>query len=262
MRRVQNDKNMFLSLMIQNIFQFIIFSKVRFGFDRGRQLYFAAEMKEKHYFGDMKRGFDFYFLGIQRRGDNLLKSYCLNTDIFTNDNDIVIDCGANYGDLSIALRNCIDTRNYISFEPGPTEHSCIQENVPLGRNFQIGLSNYTGETKFYIKSDTGDSSILEIEQFAEIVPIEVITLDDFVAQHKITTCKLLKLEAEGMETEILEGAKNFLKTCEFVAVDCGFERGLEQAMTFPAVNTILLDNGFELIDINLTSVRALYSKRK
>ena len=42
---------------------------------------------------------------------------------------------------------------------------------------------------------------------------------------------LLKVEAEGAEPEVLQGLKKNLSRVEFITVDCGFERGLNQKST-------------------------------
>lgn len=56
----------------------------------------------------------------------------------------------------------------------------------------------------------------------------------------------MKIEAEGAEPEILEGGVNALAMTDFVTVDCGFERGKEEASTLAPVANFLLRHGFEL----------------
>ena len=71
---------------------------------------------------------------------------------------------------------------------------------------------------------------------------------------------MLKLEAEGWEPEILDGAKEFINICDYVAIDGGLERGETAEATFPAINNFLMNNGFEMIDIQGPSYRALFKK--
>jgi hypothetical protein len=59
--------------------------------------------------------------------------------------------------------------------------------------------------------------------------------------------KLLKVEGEGAEPEILFGAVDFLSRIEFISVDVGPERGIEQATTRSEVFNFLQDNHFKLI---------------
>ena len=54
------------------------------------------------------------------------------------------------------------------------------------------------------------------------MPIEVIALDSLSID---TPIKVFKVEAEGYEPEVLEGAIETLKLVEYVTVDFGAERG-------------------------------------
>ena len=50
------------------------------------------------YFPDRLRGIHTYSYGIMNRATQLIQTYNLELIKFSN-NDVVIDCGANYGDL-------------------------------------------------------------------------------------------------------------------------------------------------------------------
>ena len=60
--------------------------------------------------------------------------------------------------------------------------------------------------------------------------------------------KLLKLEAEGAEPEVIKGALNLLKNIEYIAADLGPERGFNQESTLKEVVNILLENNFEIVE--------------
>ena len=60
---------------------------------------------------------------------------------------------------------------------------------------------------------------------------------------------MLKVEAEGYEPEILLGAGDKINNFEYIAIDGGYEKGINKEQTFAEQTNILLDNGFELIDI-------------
>ena len=74
--------------------------------------------------------------------------------------------------------------------------------------------------------------------------------------------KLIKVEAEGQEPEVLEGSLNTLKNIEYIAVDFGFERGLNQENTINSVNNILTKNNFELKNISEYRLVGLYKNLK
>lgn len=172
------------------------------------------------------------------------------------ENDIVIDCGANYGDLFLELSKYIKEENYITFEPSLSEFKCIEKSLPLANNFQVGLSDRPGELMFYLSSNEGDSSFIKPQSYTHTISSEVTTLDIFKKKENLKSCKLLKLEAEGYEPEILDGAISFLTICDYVAVDGGPERYGQP--TFQAVDNQLNESGFKLIDRFKSKHRALY----
>jgi hypothetical protein len=63
--------------------------------------------KVKRIFHNSERGFWFYRNGIEERESFLFRSYCLDKLVF-EDGDVVIDCGANSGNLTLELLK--DTR--------------------------------------------------------------------------------------------------------------------------------------------------------
>ena len=111
---------------------------------------------------------------------------------------------------------------------------------------------------FFIATDEGDSSLIEPKNFQEITQVEVISISELMQELKIDRIKLLKLEAEGYEPEILIGIKDRLKDIEYIAIDGGYERGNKQEQTFTTITNFLINNGFEISDIYFPWIRALF----
>ena len=76
------------------------------------------------------------------------------------------------------------------------------------------------------------------------------TIDQFIKQNKIKgkKIKLLKLEAEGYEPEILQGCQNNLENIEYISADLGPERGLSNQCTIVEVTNFLICKDFKTID--------------
>ena len=104
---------------------------------------------------------------------------------------------------------------------------------------------------------SGDSSILPINNYTEIISIQTTTLDNEIdkIQQKI---KLIKLEAEGFEPEILQGLKKYLNSVEYITVDCGFERGIKQESTIAECSNYLLKNNFKMINFGAPRMVTLF----
>lgn len=246
---------------LQNIFLFLLGSQLRFKFDARSSLFIAKEKQLIKYFGDMGRGFDLYGRSLFTRGKQLADQYCINKIMFDED-DIVVDCGANYADLYLFLDGKIKQENYIAFEPGPIEYKCISKSLPKAQIHNLGLSNKEGKLDFYLCSKLGDSSFIKPRSYTEIIKVNVVKLDNFASSSGINKCKLLKLEAEGFEPEILIGANNFIKKCEYIAIDGGRERGINLDLTFHTLNNYLLNNDFVMLDIYGPIYRGLYRNIK
>ena len=246
---------------IQNLFLMFHKSKLRFTFDRSNEIFCASEGDRRRYFHNMNRGFSSYGRSLESRGQRIAETYCLH-ELVLNSGDVVVDCGANYGDLYIFMEDVIEPSNYIAFEPGPHEYKCLRKSIPNGRLFNMALSNHIGEVEFFLASASGDSSLIEPKNYSRKEVVKVTTLDAMLPTLQINSCKLFKLEAEGSEPEILQGAQEFLSICEYIAVDGGRERGVEAALTFHTVNNFLLKNGFEMVDLNGPAYRALYRSIK
>ena len=174
------------------------------------------------------------------------EKYFLDEIDFT-EGDLIVDCGANIGELYFSL---LEKKGfeYIAFEPDTNNFKCLTNNLSNFKNvklYEIGLSSKSGEEKFYLSRDGADSSLSyygdEDYQIIKTNPLDL---------YKINKLKLLKIEAEGFEPEILIGAKNTIKNTEFITVDVSSERGQDSESTLSDVTSYLIQNNFELLGFN------------
>ena len=198
-----------------------------------------------------------YEHGVKKRAHSLAECYFL-TQINFQDGDVFLDCGANVGDLKIWFELKNIKIEYIGFEPSPTEFSCLKENVHPSIVHNVGLWNAPGELEFFVSSQGADSSLIEPAEFDEKITVPVERLESFVKSR----IKILKLEAEGAEPEILEGLGNKLSLVEYITADLGYERGIRCESTLAPVTNFLLERGFELVEVNQTRVCALYKNKQ
>lgn len=188
--------------------------------------------------------------------DKLYKTYCINS-IDLKNGDTVVDCGANVGELYLAiLKNNIKIE-YVAFEPDAETYECLKINTsanPENQYFNFGLSNINADKEFYFDSEGGNSSFINFGTNSTKI-LKTMRLDEKVDLGKI---KLLKIDAEGYEPEVLEGAEKLFKKIEYITVDFGAERGINQNTTIIEVNNILLKNNFEMIDFSNFRLIGLY----
>ena len=215
--------------------------------------YFVIDNKKKYKFFPIER-IQYYNKGLVVRKEQLKKEYLLHNIKF-EENDIVIDVGANNGDFYL----CFDKKiKYFAYEPSPLVFSNLEYNVKNQNLYNLGLSNSAdNKIDFYLKDEFGDSSILPINDYTKKISIETTTLDKEIdkIQQKI---KLIKLEAEGFEPEILQGLKKYLNYVEYITIECGFERGIKQESTIAECSNYLIKNNFEMIDFGSSRIVTLF----
>jgi len=186
--------------------------------------------------------------------ERLISSYNLDSLDFTDD-DVLVDCGSNVGELNLALKNKNIHLKYIAFEPDNQAYECCILNNKSDKDniHNVALSINSDEKPFYKDSYGGNSSLVDFGTSIE-TKIKTMKLDDF----KIKQIKLLKIDAEGYEPEVLSGSIDTLRETEYVAVDFGPERGLDQKDTIIEVNNFLTDKGFKLLNFEINRITGLY----
>lgn len=222
-----------------------------FGFAEKGYYYHDNESQNKIYFPFIERMFFTYIYSLKKRL-MLLESFYNLQYIRIEDNDIIIDCGANIGEIYYYFYLKFPNKKfkYIAFEPDINVFKYLKKNVT--NCYQVALFNETSKKKFYLKSETADSSLISFnendDQNREIeYQVETIKLDDFLKNKKISKVKLFKVEAEGAEPEILQGSLESLDKIEHITVDAGPERGFKKEKTNIDVFRILKNN-FKLVD--------------
>jgi FkbM family methyltransferase len=244
-----------IELCILNFSQFLRGLPTRFRVNVNKNIYEAFEdsgAKRIQVFGsNLRRIFQLYLYGIEKRHNSLANSYFLEQISFS-DGDVVLDCGANWGDLYGYLeKKAIDYR-YIAFEPNPADYLALMMNCPKGEVHQIALGDRDGHFRFFLNSADGDSSLIEPSTgFSESVQIPVRRLDHLL--DSIESVKLLKVEAEGFEPEVIAGAAENIRKVKFIAIDGGPERGRNQDTTLETVLNSLVGRGFKILKIDLVS---------
>lgn len=239
---------------ILNEFLFIYNVKIDF---KKNGLIKLSENKQEIYITRLGR-LTLYYFGIQNRIDNLLKQYCIN-DLEIPYEETIIDIGANIGEVS----NYFEKKGYnvISFEPDPTEFIALKTNCKNSLIYNKGLWNKKSKLRFFLNNKTGDSSFLpENLDDKNFIEIETCTLDSMIMH--IDRIGLIKLEAEGAEPEILEGAKNSLLKTRFISVDVGPERGVNKDSTLMDVSNFLFRLNFSIVKFNHKRLTIVFSNNK
>ena len=141
---------------------------------------------------------------------------------FLKEGDIFLDIGANVGLFSLyAAKKVGSTGSVIAFEPAYDTYNRLLENCELNklsnvRPFKLGLSNENTTLELNISSNGFEAWNTFVKsndnKFSSKESVEVNSLDYFLSQNSIDTDKisLIKLDVEGFEINVLEGASALL----------------------------------------------------
>jgi FkbM family methyltransferase len=153
---------------------------------------------------------------------------------------VILDVGANIG-LAAAWFNYHNPGKTIyCFEPLASNAALIGLNCPSAHVEQVALGASRGKIQLGVDSDEVMASYVANPRSAVEIEFPVLPLDDFILENKIERIALMKIDSEGMEIEILSGAKDALAITKQVAMEThGSER-------HDAARNILYEAGFAI----------------
>jgi FkbM family methyltransferase len=121
------------------------------------------------------------------------------------------------------------------------------------RIYQKAVSNKPGTMEISVNSlDPQLSSFKDRPPSASILEkrqVEVTTLDTILAENKdIELPLLLKVDTEGYELEVLEGARQMLAVAEMVILEVSISKRFENSYTFEDLILFMKQHGFSVFD--------------
>ena len=131
---------------------------------------------------------------------------------------IFVDVGANVGYFAL-LASTLGAR-VVAYEPTPSVFARLRENVDLNGFQEAQLVNAAvmdkpGTLSLHLSGDDPEANSLfgdDAEDNIQSVRVPAVTLDDDLAARGITHVDLLKIDAEGAEPFVLDGATRLLSS--------------------------------------------------
>jgi FkbM family methyltransferase len=123
--------------------------------------------------------------------------------------DLFVDVGANVGSYTVLACAAKGAKGYC-FEPVPSTFERLMDNLRINNLAErvqarnIGLSNEEGELAFTSCEDTTNHIVTRDERASDVVRVEVSRLDTVLDG---MTPSLIKIDVEGFELPVLEGAR-------------------------------------------------------
>ena len=135
------------------------------------------------------------------------------------EDDVFWDVGANVGYFTLVAATALKNRGRIvAFEPGKNAYARLTENLALNpwRNIQtypVAVTDREGEAVLHLLGDIADSSASLYPAAQAQAGQEVcrtVALDHFLDSEGLRPPNLVKLDAEGAELAVLQGAQKLI----------------------------------------------------
>ncbi|HSW85934.1 MAG TPA: FkbM family methyltransferase [Rhabdochlamydiaceae bacterium] len=179
---------------------------------------------------------------------------------FLKPGNLVFDIGGNCGEWSQYALKTEPSVQIMAFEPVPSVFERFRTLMQSQNNIRIfnyALSDQKGEAAFhyYLEADALSGFYYREVLRGELAEPQLIlvqqeTLDDFCAGNEISKIDFIKIDTEGAEWRILQGAKNLLKNHQIRAVQ--FEYGgcyIDAKTSLKQVIRFLTDNHYVVFRI-------------
>ena len=127
-------------------------------------------------------------------------------------NAVVIDVGANIGRWSLLIARLFKTQKVFSFEPFLKTYFYLAENISLNislniETFNLALNN---KNEFVSMSSVNEMNsgmnFISLAQTASADQVQSVTLDDFLFKKMADKIDVIKIDVEGFEMNVLQGA--------------------------------------------------------
>lgn len=150
--------------------------------------------------------------------------------------DVILDIGANEGMFSILMSKMFPEARVIALEPVPRTYNSLLQNklindCPNLRPYNLGVGKPGQRTTELITNKNGASggstSFCTFNpEMHEKVEVGLVSLDEIFELYDIDRCKLLKVDCEGSEYDILYPS-TVLSRVDYMAMEIHINQRLE-----------------------------------
>jgi FkbM family methyltransferase len=137
---------------------------------------------------------------------------------------VFLDVGAHIGIYTLAMARAAGPSGSVhSFEPNPASfarlsHHVLQNGLANVRLNQVAVGSAEGRAKLNAptKENSGAASLLSTNMPARFgarpIEVQVTSLDAYCKRHTFERVDVIKIDCQGYELQVLEGASNVLQT--------------------------------------------------
>lgn len=168
----------------------------------------------------------------------------------------IIDVGANHGRWTRTALEYFPDAEYLLVEPQAHLVASVQDLIAAGRSirwFPVGVGGVAGRRLLTIAPDDVSSNFGMTAEDAQAhgysqAEVDVVTIDALVRECGGDIPEMVKIDAEGMELEVLDGAKSLLGRSEVFFLEAAVcATGI--ANTLASIVGRMEGAGYQVIDI-------------
>lgn len=140
--------------------------------------------------------------------------------------DLIVDVGAGEGEFGFELIRAGYKGSIISIEPLPDAYNKLSQNSRLYKKWiifpRMAVGSVNKKTEINVSKNSVSSSILEMlpshlkvsnhSAYIRKEDVDIYKLDTFIHKFKKYNNILIKIDAQGYENNILNGAKQLIKS--------------------------------------------------
>ena len=185
----------------------------------------------------------------------------ITRNVKKNISPVILDIGSNIGLISIAILQDIPSAKIFAFEPGPHQNGLFQQTIQQNKLEQkiilsnLALSNQKDVVSFRVhdSSDVSGDGFIDTQRAGKTKKIKVVTetLDNWWNTNEKPKIDFIKMDTEGSEYWILEGATEMIRQ---IKPDMLIEINPQNIKNYPfKIEDLLLkikELGYKIYDLN------------
>lgn len=189
------------------------------------------------------------------QSEGILGSRCVSIEsvsslalAFLPYNPVVVETKAYVGERTLQLAKTYPYGHIFAFEPHPEPYNQLVEKtrflnsvsaIPLAINTFNGSSQLWGEGPY--------ASVFNRGTMASEVTVSCVVLDDWCHDQGITHVDFLRMDAGGMEWQIIQSSPRILKSVLVLLTKTYLSSDAEGIILFPTLKSLLEAQGFTLL---------------
>lgn len=168
---------------------------------------------------------------------------------------LILDIGANHGNWSRTMAAAFPQARLVMVEPQKWLAAACNDLIEKGHTFiAAGAGRKPGSQLFTFNTDRDDSSSFTTNTQEAVARgyrqdwVEVVTIDSLVQQWEGQVPDIIKIDAEGLDLEVIEGASGVLGKTEVILIEAAVNASFEDTNMCCVMAAMDLA-GYRLFDI-------------